>query len=82
LAGAHQSPYLHAECWLDAPLEEETDIRVTCLLILRRFQIHGLLLRRLHERDNQFERIGVFSCSKFESCFAWTKPAMQTIILT
>lgn len=82
LAGAHQSPYLNAECWLDAPLEEEADVPVTCLLILGRFQIHGLLLRRIHERENRYERIGVFSSSRFESCFIWTGTAMQTIILT
>jgi hypothetical protein len=74
-------PFLNAECWLDAPLESEGDVQVTCMLVLRRFQIYGLLLQPAQEGKRQYRRVGMFKASKFESCFAWTEDAMQTITL-
>jgi hypothetical protein len=77
----NQGPCLNAECWLDFPLDTEVDLSVTCLLILRRHQIHGLLLQRHGQVENQYQRVGMFKASSSETCFAWTEEAMQSIML-
>ena len=76
------TPFLNAECWLDIPMDMKEDLSVICMPVLRRFRIYGLILQRTGKEGNTYERVGMFECSKYESCFAWTKEAMQKIILT
>ena len=76
------TPFLDAECWLDAAVDKGTDIQIFCLLILRRSEIHGLLLEHVAGQGSaNYRRLGMFSSSRYESCFAWSEEAMKTIVL-